>query len=412
MLFKGNKKLGLTSLVCVNPFAAFMVGLLHPRDPASKNLVWIFIIFYGAVFYVSETTGGDSIKYYAQLKWMYDSGFTLDDLLYLMYHGQGGYQDVYQPLITFLISRFTDQAWVLFGVFGILLGYVYSRNIWFLVERVGNRNSAVGIFLIVAFAMNASFAEGLNGVRFWTACHVFMYGVLFYLGSRELKYLLVALLTPLIHFSFIIPCALFLGFLLIRRYGTAIYVFFVASFLVSQLDLTIIKTAIQYLPLSFEDRSMNYLNMLDAPTRYGAGQQGPWFLRLNGQLSSVFAITVSTFLFWKRFHRRRNAGSNIFMFGMLIYGATNIVSYVPSAGRFFVVGELLLIAAVILYLGQNPERRKDAQLLGGTTTLLLISIALGVRATLEFASVYLLLGNFFIAPFVDAEVGLYEFFRG
>ena len=97
---------------------------------------------------------------------------------------------------------------------------------------------------------------------------------------------------------------------------------------------------------------------------------------------------------------------------MLIYGATNIVSYVPSAGRFFVVGELLLIAAVILYLGQNPERRKDAQLLGGTTTLLLISIALGIRATLEFASVYLLLGNFFIAPFVDAEVGLYEFFRG
>ena len=343
---------------------------------------------------------------------MHQSDFTLDNLLFLMYRGQGGYQDLYQPVITFLISRFTDQAWVLFGVFGILLGFVYSRSIWFLVEGVGSRYSPAIVFLVVAFALNVSFADGLNGVRFWTACHVFVFGVLFYLDSRNSKYLLVLLLTPLIHFSYFLPCALFLVFLMVRRYGSAIYLFFIASFLVSQLDLAIVKSALQYLPMSFEDRSMNYINILESPTGPRSASSEAWFLRLGNQFLTVFVISVSTYLYWKGFHRGNSAGTKIFLFGMFIYGFMNLVSYVPSSVRFFSIAEMLLTAALILFLSREQVSKKERQLLGAVSILLIIDMALGVRGILQFASTYLLLGNFVIAPFVEADVGLYEFFNG
>ena len=410
-IMKNKKTQGLASLVAISPFAAFVVGLLNPRDRASRNLVWVFVIFYGAVFYISETSGSDSVRYIAHLKLMYWSDFTFDDLMYSMYRGHTGSQDLYQPFITFLISRFTDQAWVLFSVFGILLGYVYSRNIWFLIDRVGHRQSAVIVYLIIAFALNVSIASGLNGVRFWTACHVFVFGVLHFFDGRNRKYLFVALLTPLIHFSFTLPCALLLLFFAVKRFGTAIYVFFVASFLVAQLDQSVVKSIMQYLPLSFEDRAMSYVNKAGLEGGYGA-VESVWFLRLNDLLTSSFVLIGSTYLYWKGVHRSHRAIGEIFVFGMLIYGATNLVSYVPSAGRFFSVAELLIIAALVLFLGTERARKKDMQLAGAMSSLLAIDVALGVRMSLEYTSIYLLFGNFFVAPFVEADASLYELIKG
>jgi hypothetical protein len=97
------------------------------------------------------------------------------------------------------------------------------------------------------------------------------------------------------------------------------------------------------------------------------------------------------------------------MFGMLIYGATNFVSYVPSAGRFYSIGELLIIAGFVLFLGTEKANRKDRQISGALSSLLAVNIALGTKMVLEFTSIYLLFGNFFFAPFVNPDMALYEF---
>ena len=103
------------------------------------------------------------------------------------------------------------------------------------------------------------------------------------------------------------------------------------------------------------------------------------------------------------------AGVAIFLFGMLIYGATNLVAYVPSAIRFYSIGEMLILAAVVLFFGSSMiSKRADRQIAASLAPLLTINVALGVRYLLEFASLYLLIGNFFIAPFVKGGQGLYE----
>ena len=398
----------------ISPFLALVLALRYPRDPSAKNVVWLFTIFYGTVFYIASGSGADSARYAEQLLFMHDPEFGLFDLAGNFFSGAGGYQDFYQPVLTFLVSRVTGETWLLFGTFGLLLGYVYSRNVWFLIDRLPNRPGFALWLFVIAFAFATSIGNSLNGVRMWTALHVFIFGILHFADRKQPKFLLVALLSPLIHFSFLIPSALLLAFLFLKRFGPAIYVFFVASFFVAALDVTLIRSAMEYLPATMSERVIR--GYVDPSARIVLGddalRERAWFLVLNSSLVPAFVFLASTWLFLRRAHEREGVVKFLFLFGILIYAGVNLTDHIGSAGRFFRIGEMLIIGAVVLLLSEPARAKKlDFQVAGVLLPLLAINIALGVRVFLDFASFWLIAGNFFVAPFVDADIGLYEFIR-
>lgn len=401
-------------LATFSPFLGLVLGLFHPRDSAAKNLVWVFTVFYGTVFYIASWSTADSLRYVEQLRFMHNTGFGFGDLVGSFFANRQSYQDLYQPLVTFLVSRVTDETWLLFGAFGILLGYVYSRNVWFLIEKLPRRPGLTIWVLVLAFAFVVGIGVSFNGVRMWTALHVFIFGVLYFSDTKQPKYLLIALLSPLIHFSFVIPCGLLIAFLFVKRFGLAIYVFFVVSFFIGAIDVAVIRSTAEYLPLTMGERATS--GYIDRAEDYGmaggADGQTAWFLVLNSTLVLVFVFLAATWLFYRKAHERTGPTGFLLLFGMLIYGSINLVTHIPSAGRFFSIGEMLMIAALVLFLAGQPRVKKlDFLLASAALPLLGIDIALGVRFFFEFASVWLMAGNFFIAPFVGADVGLYELIK-
>ena len=399
----------------LSPFLGLVLALWHPRQPVAKNLVWMFTAFYGAVFYIAANSTADSAYYAEQLWLMHNTEFGFGDLAGRFFADHRSYQDLYQPILTFLASRITDQTWLLFGAFGFVLGYFYSRNVWFLIDRIPRQPGLTIGFLILAFALVMGIGLSLNGVRMWTALHVFIFGVLYFAETTRPKYLLIALLSPLIHFSFYIPCALLLAFLFVKRFGTPVYAFFVASFFVSALDLELIRGAAEYLPFTTGDRAIqSYIERAD-PDGLLTSPERPqaWFLTVNSVAASVFMFLAATWLYLRGVHKRQGVIGFIFVFGMLIYGLVNLVAYVPSAGRFFRIGDMLILAAAILFLADRTRAKKlDYQLAAAALPLLGIHFALGVRLLLEYASVWVVFGNFFVAPFVDPAPGLYEIIKG
>ena len=94
---------------------------------------------------------------------------------------------------------------------------------------------------------------------------------------------------------------------------------------------------------------------------------------------------------------------------MLSYALINMTSHIPSVGRFYNIPEMLFIAAAVLYIADSRMSSKaDRQILGVGSGLLAINLALGIRFTLGFASVWLFAGNLFIGPFVDATWTAYD----
>lgn len=409
-----NRRLGVVLLAVANPFLALLLALKYPREVLAKNLVWVFIVFYGTVFYVAAGFGLDGESYANQLRIMHETDFSLPDLASSFFAHRGAYQDFYQPIVTFLVSRFSGETWLLFGTFGIFFGYVYSRNVWFLVDRLPRRSGVVVWLLILAFAFVVGIGEGLNGVRMWTALHVFVFGVLHYADRQDPRFLLVSLLSPLVHFSFLLPSAVLLAFLLLKRFGAAIYVFFVASFFIAALDVALIRQALEYLPLTMGERAISgYVDR--AEMMYGASEvrrERVWFLTLNHTLVSAFIFLGATWLFLRKAHQRVDVIRFVFLFGMLVYGGVNLVDHVPSAGRFSSIGEMLILAAFIMFLSDRVRAKKlDFQVAAMLLPLLAIHFALGFRELLYFSSIWLVAGNFFVAPFVDPQVSLFDMVR-
>ena len=94
---------------------------------------------------------------------------------------------------------------------------------------------------------------------------------------------------------------------------------------------------------------------------------------------------------------------------MLSYGVVNMLSHIPSMGRFYNIPQMMILTALVLFLGQSSKIRKlDKQILFGLAPLLAINVALGLRFMLGFASIWLFVGNLLIAPFVDANVAAYD----
>ena len=393
------------------PFVAAVLALLRPRDPAARNVIWIFVVYFGAAFYIAADSGADSVRYAERLVLMHQDWYGFRELLGQFFAEGSRYQDVYQPLLTFLVSRLTDQHWLLFASFGILFGYVYTRNVWFLIDRMPSRMGPLLVFLITAYAFHVNIGSGLNGVRMWTALHVFIFGFLHYQATGDRKFLLILLLTPLVHFSFWLPVALFVGFLFVRQSGLPIYAFFLVSYVSAALELGTVQTLMGYLPLPIEERAAGYIAMAENNPSIMEERQAAaiWFLHWNHWLLATFFLLAASWMVWRGCLRQKGLIRDLLVFGMLLYGIINLVSYIPSLGRFYNLAEMILLAALILFLATSTSRnRVDRQVFGGAALLLTINLALGIRFMLGFASIWLLVGNFFLAPFVSANESLYE----
>src|SRR5690606_24849084 len=121
--------------------------------------------------------------------------------------------DFVQPLINFIVSRFTDSHHVLFAVYALTFGYFWLKTIDFVNKRVQlGRNKLTIVYTIFLISLIPIF--NINGFRMWTAAWIFIYGALHVVFNKDWRYLLVSLSDCTSHFSFL-TVTLFLLFSLL-----------------------------------------------------------------------------------------------------------------------------------------------------------------------------------------------------
>ena len=205
----------------INPFLGVIEAFKNYKAPWAKNAVWLFIIFYG--FTMVSPEGMDSSRYMLKLRYLHEQPLSFESFASSIYLTQDTV-DLYEPTVTYIISRVTDNGSILFAVFGLIFGYFYSRNIWMLFEHLDIKANLLLYLMIITFAFVIGFWS-LTGVRMWTAAHIFFYGTSKYLIKSNKKGLLIAALSILVHFSFILPCIV-LGVYLFRRNSLRLFSFY------------------------------------------------------------------------------------------------------------------------------------------------------------------------------------------
>lgn len=393
------------------PFLSFIRAFYYYNQSWAKNIVWMFCIFFGFTFVLTE--GGDANRYIDWFLWMGQHDWSLRTFGSFLYSPETRYVDIAQPLISFSLSRFTQDPRILYAVFGLIFGYFYSRNIWYLLDRAGPKLHPYSLVLLLTFTVLIAFWQ-INGFRFWTAAHMYLFGVLPYLIEGKKKNLWVTGLSVFFHFSFILPLAALLLYIVLGPRIHLYFIFFIISFFINELDFQAISNLIQnFLPDIFLERSSNYLSETVQTQKNELLQNRSWHARyyLDSLRMALFILVLFTYTKLKNRTSKSKQLVHIFSFSLLFYGIFNILALIPSVGRFLILGNMFLVAFFYFYFQSDINRNSNKKVMLLLLPCFLFFCTVSLRIGFDFLGVSTILGNPVTAFFDLNETSIMSFLK-
>jgi len=387
------------------PFGILLAAFKYWRRPWAKNVFWLFCVFFGSTFIISELGGADSDRY-ARLFIQYaHSDMSLSELWNSFYMLGSDYIDIASPLITYIVSRFTDNPNVLFTVFGFIFGFFYSRNIWSIMQRVEWKIPFIAAIYLFTFAI-INPIWNINGFRMWTAAQIFLYGCLGYFFDGNNRRLAFAFVAIFFHFSFILPLIILIGYVFVKNRLTPYYVVFLITFFMKEIDLTIMQAYVDYLPGILRAKVTNYTNPEYAESISLMQQSLNWYVTFsNTVLTYVVLITVSTvYFFYKKQLEDNKELMRLLCYSLLLYSFANVFSFIPSMGRFHTVANTFMFAFMAIFLA-NQYKNNAIQLIQFVCIPLIGLFAIvNLRSGMDYFGFLTVIGNpFSVALVTDSQ---------
>ncbi len=392
------------------PFGSLAFTAYHLRSSWAKNIVWLFVIFFGLTFVISNPKI-DANRYNDKLQEMGDHDYTFQTLGHQLYRDTE-YVDVLQPLLTFVVSRFTSDYRVLFAAFGLIFGYFYSRNIWYLIDRTSGRFKWYGVTLLIIFTVINGFWN-INGFRFWTAAHIFVFGVLHYLETGKAKHLFLTILTVFVHFSFFFPVLVFLLYLAGGNRKHLYFYFFLLTFTFSEASLTQVREYLSFLPSIFEAKVSNYTSDVYEQVLNERKSLLNWYVQYYGAALRYVVLVWLAWIYFQggAFIREHALAGKLFSFVLLLYALSNLGSLIPSGNRFIVLSNLFAVALIFWYYHSNRQPGWINRIAVLSMPALALYFLISVRIGLDMMGVQMLVGNPVTAIFFRDETPLVDWIR-
>lgn len=256
--------------------------------------------------------------------------------------------DIVEPLISFIVSRFTSSANVYFVVWTGLMGYFYLKSINLLVARYQKSKSLNGLILLIFFIFITPITD-ITGVRMPTAMWIFFYAAYHVILYRDKRYLILALSASLVHWSFITVNALlfiyyFAGNRNVIYVPIAILSFILPNMLMPFFSLIASKTGGLFLERYKGYSSEGYIEEMNQ-----LHQSASWFLKIMD--NSLFYFLVIAIIIIQltsgKYLMRKKSEKNQFSFLLLLVAFVNFGRVIPSFGSRY---QVLFYLFATLYL--------------------------------------------------------------
>ncbi len=412
-------------LTILYPFGGLIYTLWHWREYWAKNTFWIICTYMGAVqVYWPEGTilgdGSDGGRYVLNLIEWNHIGYSLNQILsnYLI---DQHFMDLYQQIVTYFLSCFTNNGHVLFSIFAFVFGYFYSRNIWYVLEKLPEYIPKHCIIIIALYFLVAPIYF-INGVRMWTALHVYVYALMPYLIENKKNHLWCLFLTPFIHFSYfyIVIFALFYIFLPIniktenKFFVLFSFVLFVITLFFSNINLD--ETAdylTEYSPQAYEYRIKSYVSQNVIEKRLSIERKINWYVTISPKILRwiINILMIIMFPIYTKIIKKNIYYGNLYIYSLLFSGLTNIMLLIPSGGRFQTVALMFKIPLMLFLITTYSLADKLNKCIKYIMPILLIPLIVQIRMIFDFYSITLLIGNFVTVLFFENNVPLIYYFK-
>jgi len=405
--YSNNKKSGFYSAVLflIWPFLSLMTALWNYKSSWGKNILWAFVAFYGFTFAIgAENEGSDIVRYVAEVEQLHRIDMSIVDAAGYFY--ESGEVDILKTFIAVMLSRITENQSIVTLVYGIIFGFFFSRNMWYVLEQMEGKIKPITLLLFTCFFLVVPIWQ-MNGFRFWTATHIFIYGLLPYLFEGKKSGLIVSSLAIFMHFAFIVPVGVLYGYTFLGNRLVFYFSFFVLTLFISEININMFNNIIEsYAPEIVQERTSSYRSEAAVEKhREGQGEQAAWYARYYVAILdwSVRGFLVVLFFKGRKFFMKNYKWLSLFSFTLLFYGVASLFSSLPSGGRFLAVAHLPALALITLYVQNREHEVVMKRFILAATPLLLLFVVVAVRIGLYSMSATSILGNPIVAVFLTGE---------
>lgn len=405
------------------PFAGLVSALRNWRQPWAMNVFWVVCAFMGAIQIYHPTgtilgDGSDAGRYVLELQVMHRSVNSFEEVSRYFYDGDTN--DVFCSALQFIVSRFTENGHVFFFVLAVIYGFFYSRNIWYILNRIRDQRIRWLWVMVAAFFLVCPIWN-INGVRMWTALHVFVYGSMPYLLEGKKKQLVWSAASILIHHSFIFPIALLTLFYVLgrrislnNRLTTIFFAFYITTLTIKSLDLGALNAVLQaYLPDFYSDRIDGYVNEDALARNLESAAQNSWhvafFNNLHYWINQI--LVVFTYIIFKRNRKILSWLLPLFSFSLLIYGFSNILACVPSGGRYITISQMFMVATFLLTFRYWACDKVLARFMPIVMLLFAFSLIFEIRKGFDYYGISVMIGNIFTSLIFEDNTPLIHYIK-
>jgi hypothetical protein len=405
---KTNLTLGLAFLVW--PFLVLTESIRNYRESWAMNGVWLFSIFFGFTFVPRE--GNDSMRYILSFQEMYHSDMGFTQIFGMLYSYGSGVLDIIQPLIALLVSRFTQDYRVLFAIYGAIFGFFYSRNIWTLIRQSEGKLSAIEKVLLIPFALVIPLWF-VNGVRFWTAAHIFIYGALQVLLFNRKQGFLIASISLLMHFSFILPLGILGTYMLIGNRTNVYFILFVISLFFSEINPLVLRDILlNILPEFLHSRVYDYTNEDLLELIRQVTSMDNWYVSWHNEAIKIgiVALMIGIYFTGRTFWKEKKVLS-LFSFSLLFGAIANVLGSISSLGRFVTVFYMFSIAGIFMFYLNASMKHATRKLFYLVTPLFMLFFVVAMRIGFDNTGLFAVISNPVFAPLHLSDFALIDLIK-
>jgi hypothetical protein len=403
----------------ISPFFTLLFNLKNRNTETIANLLWAFCIFVGMTFAIGiESENADINRYTEQLEFFRESKLgSISQVFQLTI--EGGDYDFYSPLIIFFTSLITSNYLLLTTLFAFVFGYFLSRNILILLNW-GKSNGAwiAAIFTIFFFFLNPIW--NINGVRYYTALQIFIYGFLRFEFLNDKKSIFLCLITPFFHFSFFIVYIFLPIILVAKKFPHILFGIFILSVISAEfLTNEMISNAFASLNLGELGKGRDGYLDLDLREQY-LDELGEvninWYIKYLGKILnySINFTVIYTYYISRNYLNGKSIFSKLFSASLVLLIIGNFLSQHAVIGRFYSVGAMAWIAFMV-YSFQYYDVLKSWNKLYLTKNILVLSILfycfIEFRTSLYCFSLSTFFSNPIVSIFTDEFVSVNDFIK-
>ena len=396
-------------LFLILPLLSVVVSVKRYRSLWAKNIIWLYATFFGFTFVIGNDKS-DVNRYRDNFLAIISQDYSFGEYFRHLLDSESSF-DYMQPLITYVVSLFTNDFRVVLAVFGFIFGYFYSRNIWNVLSFTKGRLPFISILLIATFAIVYAVWD-INVLRFTIAAHVFFFGVFNFFVKKNKWYLLIALSSMLMHYTMSLAFGVLLIYLLLGKWPRVYLGMLILSTVVSELDMSTIQSNLSFLPKNLQEESSDYINEDYKEFREERNSEK----NFRGQFYqpalkyALIGLLAYVFIQRKEWLKQNPIWYGFYSFILLFFAIFNILSSIPVMNRFVFLAAIFALALLAVFFARNvAANEKRIALIA--TPMLLFYFVVKFRIGMEFTGFFTIMGNPFTALFNDGDTAFINFLK-